>query len=404
MQHLIAQLPEELDLKKGDEVIVTGEADDGWLRGECRGRSGIFPPGFVSFIPDEDTQNESLQPQIAATSSLSHLNTTSHRPVQAEVEDLTSRREEGRPHGIANYDFQGQQADELTLYAGQTVYLFKHINAEWMEGETDTGHRGIFPTSFIQIVVDCVGGLVHEKSKDIDLLLDFDPLVVNDSHSTPTNVAANGTSNQLSSKTNTTWMEVSTNSAHASLDSFIARNLNLLGSTSSNQACEKQRPASWTQTLTGLQIEYSTQSHSKQQLPAIPPRRQETQSVRQTTHNTPVIQPTADTPDPEIGRAPIVGAGEHANNEPCGSIVSGMSDSGASQRKSYTRPAPPPPVDSPNLGIRLGISRQESSDSVGSHFQPLRPAPLIPSAILAADSDGKCLFYYTHSKYTLLNV
>ena len=44
----------------------------------------------------------------------------------------------------------------------------------------------------------------------------------------------------------------------------------------------------------------------KQQLPAIPPRRQETQSVRKTTHNTPVIQPTADMLDPKIGRAPIV--------------------------------------------------------------------------------------------------
>lgn len=380
MQHLIAQLPEELNLKKGDEVIVTGEAEDGWLRGECQGRSGIFPSGFISYIPDEDTsKNQTFLPlEISTTPALSQPN-TSHYLAQ-KVDDLLN----DRPYGIASYDFRGQQADELSLYTGQTVFLLKHINAEWMEGETSSGQRGIFPTSFVQIVVDCVGGLAHDSLKDIDLLLDFDPFVPNDSHSTPANLVSNETNNRLSSQTNT-QTNTTTNSAHTSLDSFIARNLNLLGTTSSHEACEKQRPASWSQTLTNLQIEYSTQPHSKQQLPPIPPRRQETQSVSQTIHHTPVIQPTEENLDADVGKSPIVGIGEYANNEACGSISSGISDGGATSRKSYTRPAPPPPANSPNLGI----SRQESSDSVGSHFQPLRPAPLIPSAI-PAELDGKC--------------
>jgi hypothetical protein len=65
LQHLVAQLPEELDLKKGDEVIVTGEAEDGWLRGESQGKTGIFPSGFISFIT-EDSPRTSFSQEISA--------------------------------------------------------------------------------------------------------------------------------------------------------------------------------------------------------------------------------------------------------------------------------------------------------------------------------------------------
>lgn len=34
---------EELDLHVGDEVILIEERDDGWWRGEARGKQGWFP-------------------------------------------------------------------------------------------------------------------------------------------------------------------------------------------------------------------------------------------------------------------------------------------------------------------------------------------------------------------------
>lgn len=376
LQHLVAQLPDELDLRKGDEVIVTGTADDGWLRGESQGRTGIFPSGFVSFITEntprisKEFSTAPIFPQPAATSHA--------------IEEIETHLN-GRPYGIASYDFRGQQADELDFYTGQTVYLLRHVNTEWMEGEAN-GKKGIFPTLFVRIVVDCGGPCAYDQSKSHslltdsnksnNLLLDFDPLLTNDIPPA-LNLLSNETNNQRGSTT--TW-GVSANSAHTSVDSFIARNLNLLESTSSSQACEKQRPASWSQTLTALQIEYSKQPERK--LPPIPPRRQEIQSLNQTKHHVPCaqeyVQPTVETLDREhVENETVIGMGGNTNDEACGSISLEMNESGAS-RKSYTRPAPPPPLDSPSPGF----SRQDSSDSIRSHLylgpQPLRPAPQIP--------------------------
>ena len=388
LQHLVAQLPEELDLKKGDEVVVTGEAEDGWLRGESQGKTGIFPSGFISFIT-EDSPMIPFPQEISVKPAVTTPATTSY-PIQ-KVDDHLNKR----PYGIASYDFRGQQSDELSFCSGQTVFLFRHVNAEWMEGEAN-GRKGIFPTSFVQIVVDCDGPSTHEqfdsnnllfdynKSNNLrldlkesnNLLFDFDPLV-NSYNQSRLNLSSNETNNRERNHSTATW-GASAGSAHTSLDSLIARNLNLLGSTSSDQACEKQKPASWSQTLNKLQIEYSTQSERKP--PPIPPRRQETQSLSQTIpHHAPSLQPTIENLELGVfGNEPIIGMDNYANSEACGSISSEMSDSGASRRKSYTRPAPPPPADSPNLGL----SRQDSSDSIGSHFhsgpQPLRPAPQIP--------------------------
>ncbi|KAI9555344.1 hypothetical protein GHT06_017859 [Daphnia sinensis] len=382
LQHLVAQLPDELDLRKGDEVIVTGTADDGWLRGEFQGKTGIFPSGFVSFIMEDSPR---ISQELIVAPTFSEPAATSY--TIKEVENQLN----GRPYGIACYDFHGQQDDELDFYTGQTVYLLKHVNAEWMEGEAN-GRKGIFPTLFVQIVVDCDSpstndpasksrSFLLDSDKSNNLLLDFDPLLTNDTPS-KSNLSSNGINNRRSSAT--TW-GASAGSAQMSLDSFITRNLNLLESTSSSQACEKQRPASWSQTLTTLQIEYSKQPERK--LPPIPPRRQEILSLNeQTIHHHVVsaqqsVQQTVETLNSElIENETITNVGGNTNDEACGIISLEPNESGAS-RKSYTRPAPPPPTENP----RSRFSRQDSSDSIGSHLhsgpQPLRPAPQIPSDI-----------------------
>ena len=45
---------DELSLREGDIVNVdlSMKADEGWLFGECRGRSGVFPAGFTAKLSD----------------------------------------------------------------------------------------------------------------------------------------------------------------------------------------------------------------------------------------------------------------------------------------------------------------------------------------------------------------
>ena len=49
-----ASREDELTLREGDIVNVdlSVKADEGWLFGECKGRSGVFPAGFTAKLSD----------------------------------------------------------------------------------------------------------------------------------------------------------------------------------------------------------------------------------------------------------------------------------------------------------------------------------------------------------------
>lgn len=61
-----------------------------------------------------------------------------------------------KPYGISLYAFEGQFANELSFAEGEVVFLVEHVDSEWIKGEVN-GRRGIFPSSFINVVVDCAG-------------------------------------------------------------------------------------------------------------------------------------------------------------------------------------------------------------------------------------------------------
>ena len=58
-----------------------------------------------------------------------------------------------RPYAIAVHTFVPQFDNELGFREGDMVFLTRHVEADWLEGEAD-GHTGIFPKSYINIVVD----------------------------------------------------------------------------------------------------------------------------------------------------------------------------------------------------------------------------------------------------------
>ncbi|CAF4760325.1 unnamed protein product, partial [Rotaria magnacalcarata] len=44
----IAKSSDELTIRKGDLITDAVPAEDGWLKGECRGTFGHFPENFVT--------------------------------------------------------------------------------------------------------------------------------------------------------------------------------------------------------------------------------------------------------------------------------------------------------------------------------------------------------------------
>ncbi|KAH9392866.1 hypothetical protein TYRP_005956 [Tyrophagus putrescentiae] len=57
-------------------------------------------------------------------------------------------------YGRVLFNFDAQDENELTLRESQIVRLFRHVDDGWMEGELD-GKVGLFPKSYIDIIVDC---------------------------------------------------------------------------------------------------------------------------------------------------------------------------------------------------------------------------------------------------------
>ena len=60
-----------------------------------------------------------------------------------------------RPYAVALYDFVPQFENELGFRKGDMIFLLQHVDHDWLEGEMD-GVKGILPSSYVSIVVDCM--------------------------------------------------------------------------------------------------------------------------------------------------------------------------------------------------------------------------------------------------------
>lgn len=181
-----------MDLIAGETVIITEILDDGWCRGVTEdGKEGIFPEGFISYIDanqDEVDQNEiayttesnfaslstahngTIYKDFGETSIHSYANlpnepAPSYFDLFPEALSVTNNTQDTqynshansvdiKPYAITLYPFNAQFPNELSFGAGEVVHLTRHIDSEWMEGMIDTT-KGIFPSSYVNIIVDC---------------------------------------------------------------------------------------------------------------------------------------------------------------------------------------------------------------------------------------------------------
>lgn len=116
-------------------------------RGECNGRHGTFPASFVTIL-----QDSSAETSVTLTSS-------SNPPNIAELPVYENNGYDCINSGIAAYGralypFQAEYSNELNLKVGEIVNLIKYVDDNWIEGEVD-GKTGIFPSNFINVIVDC---------------------------------------------------------------------------------------------------------------------------------------------------------------------------------------------------------------------------------------------------------
>ncbi|XP_037234645.1 SH3 domain-containing protein 19 isoform X2 [Falco rusticolus] len=201
----IGDQKDELSFSEGETIILKGYVNEEWAKGELRGSSGIFPLNFVEVIEDlpGTGTGAALKNKVEVSSSLPQNNRLStewcealHDFTAETKDDLSFKKGDyiqileqvdsewyrGRlneKEGIfpavfvqtcsaarvelsqsvggkkgkakALYDFHGENEDELSFKAGDTITELESVDEDWMSGEIQ-GKSGIFPKNFVQIL------------------------------------------------------------------------------------------------------------------------------------------------------------------------------------------------------------------------------------------------------------
>ncbi|KAF1435386.1 SH3 domain-containing protein 19, partial [Spheniscus demersus] len=112
-----AETKDDLSFKKGDYIQILEQVDSEWYRGRLNEKEGIFPAVFVR------TRSGTLSQSLGG--------------------------KKGKAKAL--YDFHGENEDELSFKAGDTVTELESVDEDWMSGEIQ-GKSGIFPKNFVQIL------------------------------------------------------------------------------------------------------------------------------------------------------------------------------------------------------------------------------------------------------------
>lgn len=114
-----AESSDDLPFRRGDRILILERLDSDWYKGRLRDREGIFPAVFV-------------------------------RPCPADAKSTSPLSLKGRK-AKALYDFHGENEDELSFKAGDTITELESVDDDWMSGEL-MGKSGIFPKNYVQVL------------------------------------------------------------------------------------------------------------------------------------------------------------------------------------------------------------------------------------------------------------
>ncbi|NXD14104.1 DNMBP protein, partial [Nothocercus nigrocapillus] len=146
LMDLSAQLEEELDFREGDVINIVGFPEPGWFEGELRGHRGIFPEGFVELLSPLRTAGTSEDQE--PTGPRATNGTVEMLP--KEQENREGGQEPGTTYGVALYQFQALESEELDFDVGDRIRIVGILEDGWLEGEL-RGKRGIFPHRFVRL-------------------------------------------------------------------------------------------------------------------------------------------------------------------------------------------------------------------------------------------------------------
>uniref|UniRef100_A0AC34R4A0 Uncharacterized protein n=1 Tax=Panagrolaimus sp. JU765 TaxID=591449 RepID=A0AC34R4A0_9BILA len=135
------QRQDELQLTRGESVLVLERSSDGWWKGEINGRTGWFPSNYVDPVNAPSNGTMATEPYPADYATDYNVEATGYGGSQTVLDVVTTL-----------YDFDAQNAEELSFRRGEKLDIIEKPvhDPEWWRARNAAGQIGLVPTNYIK--------------------------------------------------------------------------------------------------------------------------------------------------------------------------------------------------------------------------------------------------------------
>ena len=129
------QRDDEIELCRGDQVMVLEMEHDGWCRGECNGKTGWFPFNYISKADQVDSSSAS---EYATPEDIIE------KPIICKVRAL--------------YPYTSQMREELSFEKDIILEIVDKPkdDPDWWQARKSTGEIGLVPRNYVEEIVSSV--------------------------------------------------------------------------------------------------------------------------------------------------------------------------------------------------------------------------------------------------------
>ncbi|XP_069698524.1 SH2/SH3 adapter protein dreadlocks isoform X2 [Periplaneta americana] len=146
-----AQGAQELDLRKNERYLLLDDSKHWWRVQNARNQAGYVPSNYVK--KEKPSLFDSIKKKVKKGSGSKTL-PSSNSPSRAVESPTMGRRLPADPAeaigtAVVKYNYQAQQADELSLVKGTRILILEKSNDGWWRGQSGSA-AGWFPSNYTQ--------------------------------------------------------------------------------------------------------------------------------------------------------------------------------------------------------------------------------------------------------------
>ncbi|KAL0274255.1 UNVERIFIED_CONTAM: hypothetical protein PYX00_006723 [Menopon gallinae] len=157
-----AQGAQELELRKNERYLLLDDSKHWWRVQNSRNQSGYVPSNYVK--KEKPSLFDSIKKKVKKGSGSKTLPPNSNNSPSRTMDSPSMNRKlptdpsEAIGTAVVKYNYQAQQADELSLTKGTRILILEKSNDGWWRGQSGSA-AGWFPSNYTQEEGDTDDGI-----------------------------------------------------------------------------------------------------------------------------------------------------------------------------------------------------------------------------------------------------